>query len=66
MVCLLCFFQDMYDNLSRNIEDVTRNLIPFPLEGEFEVFSNTEKINHPSIVKVINTAVKILVYPCFY
>ncbi|XP_004487424.1 cellulose synthase-like protein B4 isoform X2 [Cicer arietinum] len=45
--------KDMYDNLSRNIEDVTRNLIPFPLEGEFEVFSNTEKINHPSIVKVI-------------
>lgn len=50
----------MYDNLSRKVEDVTRNLLPFKFEGEFAVFLNTEKRNHPSIVKVINRAVKIL------
>ncbi|MCI09562.1 cellulose synthase-like protein H1-like, partial [Trifolium medium] len=44
---------DMYDNLSQKIEDVTRNPISFQFEGEFAVFLNTEKRNHPSIVKVI-------------
>jgi len=50
----------MYDNLSHKIEDVTQNPISFQFEGEFAVFLNTEKRNHPSIVKVINSAVKIL------
>jgi len=50
----------MYDNLSQQIEDVTQNPISFQFEGEFAVFLNTEKRNHPSIVKVINSAVKIL------
>lgn len=50
----------MYDNLSRKVEDVTRNPLSFKFEGEFAVFLNTEKRNHPSIVKVINRAVKIL------
>ncbi|KAK2370181.1 cellulose synthase protein H1 [Trifolium repens] len=45
--------KDMYDNLSQKIEDMTRNPISFQFEGEFEVFLNTEKRNHPSIVKVI-------------
>ncbi|XP_045804574.1 cellulose synthase-like protein B4 [Trifolium pratense] len=45
--------KDMYDNLSQKIEDVTRNPISFQFEGEFAVFLNTEKRNHPSIVKVI-------------
>jgi len=44
--------QDMYDNLRQNIEDVTRKQIPLELDGEFAVFSNTEQINHPSIIKV--------------
>jgi hypothetical protein len=39
----LCFSQDMYDNLSQKIEDVTRNPISFQFEGEFAVFLNTEK-----------------------
>ncbi|KHN44862.1 cellulose synthase-like protein H1 isoform X2 [Glycine soja] len=45
--------KDMYDNLRQNIEDVTRKQIPLELDGEFAVFSNTEQINHPSIIKVI-------------
>jgi hypothetical protein len=52
----------MYDNLSQKIEDVTRNPISFQFEGEFAVFLNTEKRNHPSIVKVINRAIKILMH----
>jgi len=42
----------MYDNLSRKIQDVTRKQIPLELDGEFAVFSNTERRNHPSIIKV--------------
>ncbi|RDX62085.1 Cellulose synthase-like protein H1, partial [Mucuna pruriens] len=45
--------KDMYDNLSQKIEAVTRNTIPFQFDGEFAVFSNTEKKNHPTIIKVI-------------
>ncbi|RDY01531.1 Cellulose synthase-like protein H1, partial [Mucuna pruriens] len=45
--------KDMYDNLSQKIEAVTRKTIPFQLDGEFAVFSNTEQRNHPSIIKVI-------------
>jgi len=60
MVRLFVFLQDMYDNLSQKIEDVTRNSASFQFEGEFAVFSNTEKRNHPSIIKVINIAVKRL------
>jgi len=54
MVCLFCLLQDMYDSLSHKIEDVTRNPISFQFEGEFSAFLNTEKRNHPSIVKVTN------------
>ncbi|CAI8592789.1 unnamed protein product [Vicia faba] len=46
--------KDMYDNLSRRVEDVTRNSLSLKFEGEFAVFLNTEKRNHPSIVKVIS------------
>ncbi|PNY15594.1 cellulose synthase-like protein h1-like, partial [Trifolium pratense] len=45
--------KDMYDNLCQKIEDVTRNPSSFQFEGEFAVFLNTEKRNHPSIIKVI-------------
>jgi hypothetical protein len=54
MVCLLCLLQDMYDNLSHKIEDVTLNSTSFQFEGEYAVFLNTEKRNHSSIVKVTN------------
>ena len=48
----------MYENLSRKLEDVTRKPIPFPLDGEFAVFLNTDRRNHPSIVKVTTIVVK--------
>ena len=54
--------QDMYDSLSRKIEDVTRKSISFQLDGEFAVFLNTGRTNHPSIVKVTNIIVKNIGY----
>jgi len=53
----------MYDNLSRKIQDVTKKQIPLQLDGEFAVYYNTERRNHPSIIKVTNiqhTAVKYI------
>ena len=41
----------MYENLSRKI-DVDPKSIPSLLEGEFAVFSNTNRTNHPAIIKV--------------
>ncbi|KAG2384689.1 uncharacterized protein HKW66_Vig0117810 [Vigna angularis] len=43
--------KDMYDNLILKIQDVTRKQIPLQLDGEFTVFSNTERRNHPTIIK---------------
>ncbi|XP_004506254.1 cellulose synthase-like protein H1 isoform X2 [Cicer arietinum] len=42
----------MYENLSHKIE-VDPKSIPSLLEGEFDVFSNTQRTNHPTIIKVI-------------
>ncbi|XP_027345546.1 cellulose synthase-like protein H1 isoform X2 [Abrus precatorius] len=43
--------KDMYDLLSRRIElEASRKC---RLDGEFAVFSNTEKTNHPTIIKVL-------------
>ena len=42
----------MYHNLSQNLEEVTSKTIPFQLDGEYAVFSNTEQRNHPTIIKV--------------
>ncbi|GAU17127.1 hypothetical protein TSUD_106260 [Trifolium subterraneum] len=49
----LTLMMDMYENLCQKIEDVTGNPSSFQFEGDFAVFLNTEKRNHPSIVKVI-------------
>lgn len=35
------------------MEDAAQESIPRQLDGEFAVFSNTERTNHPTIVKVI-------------
>ncbi|XP_057455860.1 cellulose synthase-like protein H1 isoform X2 [Lotus japonicus] len=43
--------KDLYDSLSRRIEDAARRTIP--CKEEFEVFLNTERKNHPTIIKVI-------------
>ncbi|KAI5390166.1 hypothetical protein KIW84_075475 [Lathyrus oleraceus] len=44
--------KDMYENLSREI-DVDPKSIPSLLEREFAIFSNTNRTNHPAIIKVI-------------
>ncbi|KAK7312700.1 hypothetical protein VNO77_36772 [Canavalia gladiata] len=44
----------LYDNLSHKIEiDASGKSIPGQLDGEFAVFSNTERMNHRTIIKVI-------------
>jgi len=45
--------QDMYDNLSHKIElDASQK--SNPCHGEFDIFSNTERTNHPTIIQVYN------------
>ncbi|KEH29713.1 putative cellulose synthase (UDP-forming) [Medicago truncatula] len=44
--------KDLYENLSHKI-DVDPKSIPSLLEEEFAVFSNTNRTNHPAIIKVI-------------
>ncbi|CAI8583785.1 unnamed protein product [Vicia faba] len=44
--------KNMYENLSHEI-DVNTKSIPTLLEGEIAVFSNTNRTNHPAIIKVI-------------
>ncbi|XP_068466417.1 cellulose synthase-like protein B4 isoform X2 [Phaseolus vulgaris] len=44
--------KDMYDNLSHKIElDASQK--SNPCHGEFDIFSNTERTNHPTIIQVI-------------
>jgi len=50
----------MYDNFSRKIQEVTRKQIPLQLDGELAVFSNTDRRNHPTIIKVTNITVKYI------
>ncbi|XP_027339841.1 cellulose synthase-like protein B4 [Abrus precatorius] len=45
--------KDMYGRLSQNIKDVSQKPTPFPLDGEFADFSNAERRNHASIIKII-------------
>ncbi|KAK7272279.1 hypothetical protein RJT34_28776 [Clitoria ternatea] len=45
--------KDMYDNLSKKIEQVNQKPNTFQTDREFAVFSNVEQRNHPSIIKVI-------------
>lgn len=53
----MCMFvsscvQSDYEELKRKIEEAAKKSLPFPLTGEFAEFSNIERGNHPSIVKV--------------
>ncbi|KAJ7981274.1 Cellulose synthase [Quillaja saponaria] len=45
--------KDEYEHLCRKIENVVKNSPPFDGDGEFAVFSNTERKNHPTIIKVL-------------
>ncbi|XP_029131074.1 cellulose synthase-like protein H1 isoform X2 [Cajanus cajan] len=42
-----------YGQLSRKIQIASQNLNPFPLVGEYSVFSKTQLRDHPTIIKVI-------------
>ncbi|KAK7342084.1 hypothetical protein VNO80_25027 [Phaseolus coccineus] len=44
--------KDMYDNLSHKIE-LEASQKSNPCHGEFDIFSNTERTNHPTIIQVI-------------
>ncbi|KAI6672791.1 hypothetical protein NL676_000697 [Syzygium grande] len=56
--CLLEFQQawhtikDEYEKLSRKIEGTSQGSVPSDFTGEFAVFSNTERSDHPSIIKI--------------
>ncbi|CAL0303965.1 unnamed protein product [Lupinus luteus] len=45
--------KEMYDDLSRKIEEASNKSNPWQLDGEFAVFSNTDRKNHPTIIRVI-------------
>ncbi|CAN6574259.1 unnamed protein product [Malus baccata var. baccata] len=45
--------KDEYEQLSRKIEDAVGNSIPFDVSQDFAVFSNIERNNHPTIIKVL-------------
>ncbi|KAF2292238.1 hypothetical protein GH714_017923 [Hevea brasiliensis] len=46
--------KDKYERLSRKIQDaVKKGIPPYNLTGDLAVFSNIERRNHPSIIKII-------------
>ncbi|KAK9284121.1 hypothetical protein L1049_023288 [Liquidambar formosana] len=45
--------KEEYDELCRKIEEAVQKSKPCDLTGDFAVFSNIERKNHPSIIKVI-------------
>ncbi|XP_019453796.1 PREDICTED: cellulose synthase-like protein H1 isoform X2 [Lupinus angustifolius] len=47
------WMKEKYDNLCRKIEEASRKSIPWQPDGEFAVFSNTDRKNHPTIIRVI-------------
>jgi hypothetical protein len=51
LVCLL-LLQDEYELLCHKIEDASQKSRPCDFIGEFVEFSNIERKNHPTIVKV--------------
>ncbi|PON35109.1 Cellulose synthase [Parasponia andersonii] len=45
--------KDEYEKLKRKIEQAIDGTAPFELSGEYAAFANTDKSDHPSIIKVI-------------
>ncbi|GAV73787.1 Cellulose_synt domain-containing protein [Cephalotus follicularis] len=45
--------KDEYEQLSGKIEAAAQKTVPCELKGEFAVFSDTQRNNHPTIIKVI-------------
>lgn len=57
--------QEEYDQLSQKIEEAVNKSAPFELtDAEFVVFSNIERKNHPTIIKVqlIRTTVPFFLF----
>lgn len=47
------YVQSDYEDLKQKIEEATQKSLPCPLTGEFSEFSQIERGNHQSIVKVL-------------
>ncbi|CAL0333934.1 unnamed protein product [Lupinus luteus] len=47
------WMKEKYDNLCHKIEEASHKSIPWQLDGEFAVFSNSDRKNHPTIIRVI-------------
>ncbi|KAF8016705.1 hypothetical protein BT93_H2048 [Corymbia citriodora subsp. variegata] len=45
--------KDEYEQLSRKIEDASKGSVPSNFTGEFAAFSNAERRNHSTIIKII-------------
>ncbi|XP_056171014.1 cellulose synthase-like protein H1 isoform X2 [Syzygium oleosum] len=45
--------KDEYEKLSRKIEDASQGSVLFDFTGEFAAFSNAERSNHSSIIKIL-------------
>ncbi|PON69168.1 Cellulose synthase [Trema orientale] len=45
--------KDKYEQLNRNIEAAVQKSVPCEFSGDFKVFLNTKRNNHPTIIKVI-------------
>ena len=45
--------QEEYEKLEQKIEEATEGTVPFECTGEYAAFANTDKRDHPSIIKVL-------------
>lgn len=51
LVCIHAL-KDEYEQLSRKIEDAVGKSIPFDVSQDYAIFTNVERNNHPTIIKV--------------
>ncbi|KAH7533087.1 hypothetical protein FEM48_Zijuj04G0093100 [Ziziphus jujuba var. spinosa] len=45
--------QEEYEKLREKIEDAVHGKVPIDLSGDYAVFADTQKNNHPAIIKII-------------
>lgn len=57
--------QEEYEKLKQSIEDATQKeaVFGFDLKGDMAVFSNTNRLNHPPIVKVTHCPTFLRLFP---
>lgn len=56
--------KEEYDKLSRKIEEAGQKSIPCDLSADFAIFSDIQRTNHPSIIKVISEKRKLMMNVC--